>query len=380
MKQRYQSLSVLVAAMLLASCGSSSDDNDNDASTGDSDGSDVSYTSLKINAADYDAWQYVSLATGDVLDLTDVEAATSTDWQLAFRRTAIKLNGGVSGSGTVQVALADAQEEFYDSEGNADVSVFTNAVADTEAEALTVSYDATALSFSTDANEPAWSDWYVYDATTHQIAANTSVGWLLRHADGSTYSKVFLDVANYTDITVRFTTQAADTVQFAGSEQTLSATLATDATVLCLDLDAVAEVDCDDAGSDWDLRYEIDTAARAVNIWTNGGVYGAGSGAVFGTIEATELAAYTSATMVDSYDISAHYAADSSSNPFTDNSWYAYNLNEGHLLWPNFRTYLIDLDSTDDSADYFTLQVADYYSLGASGSPEIRFQLMSTGE
>jgi hypothetical protein len=377
MKQRYQSFSVLMAAVLLASCGSS-DDSDSDDS--DSGAEDVSYSSLQINAADYDAWVYVSLTTGATLDLTDEEAATSTDWQLAFRRTAIKLNGGVSGSGNVQVALADAQDEFYDDDGAADVSVFTNAVADTEAAALEVSYDTSALTFSTDANEAAWADWYEYDTSTHQIAANTTVGWLLRHADGETYSKVFLDVASYTDITARFTTQAADTAQFAGTEQSVSATFADDATMLCLDLDSASEVDCDENSADWDLLYEVDTSNRAINIWTNGGVYGDGDGAVFGSIDATELADYTSATLVDSYDISSHYSEDSSSNPFSDDSWYAYNLNGGHLLWPNFRTYLIDTDSTDDSASYFTLQVSDYYSLGASGSPEIRFQTMSTGE
>ncbi len=194
----------------------------------------------------------------------------------------------------------------------------------------------------------------------------------MRHADGTTYSKFVLDAVSYSEITVRYETQATDTTQFASGEKTLTAAVADGATELCLDFDAQAAADC--SGSDWDLRYEINLAARAINLWSNGGVYGDGNGAAFGAIAASELAAYTSATMVDSTSIAAHYSADSASSIFSESSWYAYNLSGAHKLWPNFRTYIVDADSNTENSKKFAVQISNYYSLGGSGSPEIRFK------
>ncbi|MEQ3694455.1 MAG: HmuY family protein [Thalassolituus sp.] len=334
---------------------------------------ETTYQTLQVNAADYDEWKYISLVNGSILELTDEAASASTDWHLALRRTAVKLNGGVSGPGAVAAAVADAQTEFYDSEGVANTSVFTNADADIEAEALDIDYDTSVLTFISDSYEPAMTDWYAYDFTTHQISADTSVGYLIRHADNATYSKLFIDAVSYTDITVRYTTQAADTTQFADSENTFSASFAEESTELCLDLDAGESTACTN-DTVWDLRYEVNLSARAINIWTNGGVYGAGNGAVFGPADIDTVEGYTSATIINNYDISTHYTADSSLGLFADNSWYAYNLLGEHKLWPNFRTYIIDLDSNDDASTKIAFQVSNYYSLGASGSPEIRFQ------
>jgi hypothetical protein len=334
---------------------------------------ETTYQTLQVNAADYDEWKYISLVNGSILELTDEAASASTDWHLALRRTAVKLNGGVSGPGAVAAAVADAQTEFYDSEGGANTSVFTNADADIEAEALDIDYDTSVLTFISDSYEPAMTDWYAYDFTTHQISADTSVGYLIRHADNATYSKLFIDAVSYTDITVRYTTQAADTTQFADSENTFSASFAEESTELCLDLDVGESTACTN-DTVWDLRYEVNLSARAINIWTNGGVYGAGNGAVFGPTDIDTVEGYTSATIINNYDISTHYTADSSLGLFADNSWYAYNLLGEHKLWPNFRTYIIDLDSNDDASTKIAFQVSNYYSLGASGSPEIRFQ------
>lgn len=373
-------LMAMMAAVALTGCGSDSDSDD----SSDNDSDVAAYTTLQVNAASYTDWQYVDLESGAVLTLTAEEAAASTEWDIALRRTAIMLNGGDSGPGSVQAAVADAQDEFYDDEDAANASVFLNADADIEAEALSVAYDTSTLTYQADANEPATTDWYSYDFTTHTISADTSVGYLLRHADAATYSKVFITAVDSSGISLSYVTQAADTVQFAETEVTFSATFAddassSDATLICLDLDTAAAVDCD-SSDDWDWMYQYDAANRAVNIWTNGGVYGSGSAAVFGPISSTDLADYTSATNVNGYDISSHYSTDSSTGLFAEQSWYAYNLEGAHKLWPNFRTYLIDLDSSDESSAQIALQVSDYYSLGDSGSPEIRFRTLATEE
>jgi hypothetical protein len=243
---KFMRLSLLAFTSIgLAACGGDDSNNSTETVADDiidtnpvSNVEETTYQTLQVNAADYEEWKYISLVNGSILELTDDAASTSTDWHVALRRTAVKLNGGVSGPGAVVAAVADTQAEFYDSEGVANASVFTNADADIEAEALDVAYDLSILSFTSDSYEPAMTDWYAYDFTTHQISADTSVGYLIRHADNATYSKLFIDAVSYSDITVRYTTQAADTSQFADSENTFSASFAEESTDLCLDLDA----------------------------------------------------------------------------------------------------------------------------------------------
>lgn len=360
------------SALLLSGCGGDDDGHDKNSASDDAGNKD--FTKLAINAASYTDWQYVNLSRGEKVILTAEEAKTSTDWHLALRRTEIKINGGVSGAGKGKGALAATPDGFYDAEGNAVVSVFTNADADIQAQALRAEYDLSGLTFKADSYVPViqGADWYIYNGATHQISANTANGWLIRHADGATYSKFVLDAVSYGAITLTYETQAADTTQFAGGEKQLTATVADGSTELCLDFDNQTAADC--AGSDWELRYEVNPAARAINLWSNGGVYGDGQGAVFGAIPATELAEYTSATLVNNTSIAAHYRADSASSIFSDSSWYAYNLNGAHKLWPNFRTYIIDTDSSAESSEKFAVQISSYYSLGSSGSPEIRFR------
>ena len=359
---------LIMGTFLLTACGGSDSDNETD------DGEKkASVSTMQINAADYSAWRYVNLDSAS-------EVTQDAPWHLAFRRTAIKLNGGVSGSGNVAAALANTPEGFYNGDEPV-ANTILNTTASTHEAALTATYDLAALTFSTDSNSAKIQGWYNYDPTTHLISANTTNGWIVRHADGETYSKFTLSAASNTGVTIHYETQAANTTQFAGGGQTATGALAQGTTQLCLDLDLTSghQVACDSA--DWDLMYEVNAAARSTNIWTNGGVYGTGKGAAHGTLTATELAAYTSATDMNGQDISRLYTTDTSGNIFSDQLWYAYGLSQSdpHRLSPNFRTYLVDTDSSSASAPKYALQITNYYSLGASGSPEIRFAQINGG-
>ncbi|ASP38324.1 hypothetical protein CHH28_06355 [Bacterioplanes sanyensis] len=376
-------LAVIAAGLILSGCGSD-DSSSSNAAPGDTAGGDTSdgdqtdggspstdaYQVARINAASYDSWAYFDLLQGKQVSEQDT-------WHLALQRTQIKLNGGVSGAGDVAGALLDEQAEFY-LDGDASSSVFTNAVADTEAQALTASYDLSELQWSSDRYSTAMQDWYVYNPTTHQISAPQQSGWLVRHADGATYSKVAITDLSYGAISLSYHTQAAVTQQFAGEQQTLTATLEEGSSERCIDFDSAAAVDCSSA--DWEWRFEIDLAKRAINLWSNGGVHGDGNAAAFGPITAEQLSSYTSATQINGQDFSRHYSTDSSNSVFSEHSWYAYNLTGEHKLWPNFRTYAISLDKDDANAPVFALQVSNYYSLGDSGSPELRFRQINQGE
>ena len=140
---------------------------------------------------------------------------------------------------------------------------------------------------------------------------------------------------------------------------------------LCFDFDSDATVGCDT--DTWDIN--LGFSGRDIYLRTNSGSSGDGDGGAFGAFEWTDLEVYTSATVSPGGEsITHHYEADTSSGIFTDSSWYAYNLQGAHKLWPNYRVYLIDTDSTDDASPIYAMQVTGYYNdSGESGHPAVRW-------
>lgn len=57
----------------------------------------------QINASDSMSWVYVQLSSGK--EVMPQDPQNSTDWDLALQRFQIKVNGGISGKGGVEVAL-----------------------------------------------------------------------------------------------------------------------------------------------------------------------------------------------------------------------------------------------------------------------------------
>lgn len=198
--------------------------------------------------------------------------------------------------------------------------------------------------------------WYWYDFTTHAISVNDSNGWLLRSAEGNSYSRFRATALSYdtTDglrVTFSFDTQASGTVQFAGSA-TFDAHIAPSGGEVCFDADNNAEVACD--SSLWDLKLGI--AGRDWYLRSNGGVSGAGKGAAFGPLTWDALDDYTSGI-------------------FAAQSWYAYNLDGTHRLHPNYRVYWISADTNNASASRFAVQITGYYDdTGMGGHPTLRWR------
>lgn len=52
-----------------------------------------------VNASDYAKWVYFSFEKGAIVELSEAEAKTSLDWDLAFHRYDIRTNSGKSGQG-----------------------------------------------------------------------------------------------------------------------------------------------------------------------------------------------------------------------------------------------------------------------------------------
>ncbi|OZG75532.1 hypothetical protein BTA51_03075 [Hahella sp. CCB-MM4] len=382
----------LAGAILMVGCSSGNSPLANDETNNGNE--NEPYSSVIIDASANDTYTYFNLDTGKVVALTDAQAETSNAWHIAFRRLSIKMNGGSSGPGHVEGALAVSQNDFYTAGGDPNANVFLNATPNSEEEHLLAGVNIGGLTFSSDAQSSAIAipgtlsgmtldmGWFTYNMTTHSISVNTRNAWLLRSNTGNSYARFYASALSYVpggnlDVTFEFDVQSAAANSFTSSA-TFNATVPVSGGTACFDFDADATVDCETQDS-WDLKIEID--GRNWTLWTNSGVSGSGNGGALGDPYAfTELfddTKYNNATAPiasGGRDITAYYGTDTSAGVFENNTWYAYDLSGQHKIWPNYRVYVIDTDANDDAAAKYKLQITNYYSdTGVSGHPNIRF-------
>jgi len=333
-------------------------------------------------------YTYFNLATNAVVELTDDEAETSSDWHIGFKRTNFKLNSGVSGPASVEGAVADAQDDFYDAATSDDpnpiVSIFTNATPDSERAAFDAVTTADSLSFVADRYIPeitgdgSSNGWWLYAGPpTHAISANADKWWLVKSAAGDSYVKFNVtDIVQASrDITLELYIQGAADNAFSTMATSWTAAIGAVGGSKCFDIDVADEVDCTAAATDWDVKVEVSADGRDWNIWTNGGVSGSGSGGAFDPATAETYVSGTNSP--NDINITRFYRADSVGGLFKDNTWYAYNvLNQSPpFLWPNYRVYVIDTDVDDTDAAQYKLQVLSFYDdAGTSGMIKIRFK------
>jgi hypothetical protein len=150
----------------------------------------------------------------------------------------------------------------------------------------------------------------------------------------------------------------------------------------CYDFNAGAEVpDC--SGNAWDVK--LTSGGRSASLWTNSGTSGTGAGGAFGgPFDHTwaELQAWNDATIDPASGTlpATVYRADSARSVFTGSNGiqsaafeYGVGGSGDHLLYPNFRVFLITTnhaaaDATGSEATpVFALQVTGYYG-GSSGT------------
>jgi len=388
-KQKLLSLALIPFAVgVLSGCGSGTKDNGpvpGDDGSSNADGGVISQqidaTAGGRGAASDDPankYTYFNLATDTVLELTDAEAATSSDWHIAFKRTNFKLNGGASGPGSVKAVVAAAQDGFYASNGDPDNSVFLNASAESERavldgvsniDGLSLEEDRNIPSIKSDGSDEAW--WLYAGPPTHAVSANPDLWWLIKSAAADSYAKFQVtDIVQASrDITLSLFIQGVGDSVFSSTATPWTAAIGAADGSRCFDIDSAAEVDCNTAATDWDIKVEV--VGQAWNIWTNGGVSGSGSGGAFGSFDSADIVGYVSGTVSASgTDITRMYDQDSVGGVFENNTWYAYNLADNSKLWPNYRVYVIDTGSAQ-----YKLQVLSFYDVaGTSGMIQFRYQ------
>lgn len=332
--------------------------NDGDSSD-KADGSDEVGTLIEIDASDYDDYVYYNLETLEQVVVGDPKSSEA--WHAGFRRSSIILNGGDSGPGDTQAALAVIQSDFYSGD-DAVLSAFVNADAESELAAFDSVKNDNGLSYVSDENSGAISsDWYIYSGPpTHTVTADSDNWWVVRSASGDSYAQFRVtDLTqngfNLDDIDIELYIQGSGDSVFSDSSVTASLDLTNGA--VCYDIDTEDEANC--SGSDWDLQFD-----PSLEIYLNSGVEGGGSGVAFGTLNTGDLASFTSGATIP------HWVVDEAVGIFSESSWYAYNLEGNHKLWPNYRVYTIDTGVAKVKA-----QILSYYnSNGASGFLTIRIE------
>ncbi len=160
---------------------------------------------------------------------------------------------------------------------------------------------------------------------------------------------------------------------------------------LCYDFNAKAVVaDC--TGKAWDLK--LKSSGRTSTFWTNSGTSGTGEGGAFGgpfDHSWAELQKWENATTdpVAGAIPSTLFFKDAASGVFTGSNEIASTAFEygiggstDHLLYPNYRTFLITSDSSSadttgtPASPVFALQVTGYYGGSGgttSGHPSFRW-------
>lgn len=370
------SLAILVSSLLLTGCL------DSDSSSGSSSNDSTGATGMQeitLDATSNSDWVYLNLDTGETLNLDSEGAAASTDWHLAARRMDIKLNTGASGPGAVRAALAEAQKHLYDHQGQAIESQFAGMSANSELYLLDGPFNEPSnRDWSSESITNAFAmDWADYNHATGHYTANDQKGWVVRSASGDAYAKVRMTDLDFPtregqgikSFAFEFYVQQAGENEFSATPITWNGKAINNGSQ-CFDFENNQEVaNC--SGSDWDLQLGFE--GRDFFLRTNSGASGEGQAGSFGPFVWANQQDFTSASDVPSPH--PGFAADTTSGIFTEHSWYAYGLGGGHQLWPNYRVYLIDTDSSSEEAARYALQVIGYYDdAGQSGHLTLRYQ------
>lgn len=325
-------------------------------------------------------WAYLDLDTGTLLDMDDATALTSPDWEIAFKRVAVKLNGGVSGAGSTLGGIADAQLGFYDDNNEPLTDAFVAASADTQVQALVRPVAVDQIEFVTDSEVASIkgdgfdveASWWIYDPAAFSVTANPAARYMVRGANGDSYAKMRVTDIQQAErqISIEFNLQGPDAQTIDDAPVTWIASIGSAGGSLCYDFDTQQQVDCEGAAETWDIQAAVSPEGRTWDLWTNGGVRGeGGAGASFGPLTESMLAAFSNANDVPVW------TADSTGGVFNDYSWYAYNLQENNRIWPNYRVYAID-----NGENAWKLQVLRYYDdAGVSGMLGVRYGEITAG-
>ena len=132
-----------------------------------------------IDSTAYLEFVYMNLATGEEVAVSD--PLTSTDWDLGFERYLVASDGGVSGTGGVEVAALAGQD--FEALTTAPAEGYAVDLADDDDENTNPEY--------------AMGDWFDYAEEDHTVTPTPDLVYVIHATDGTYYKWQF--VAYYDD-------------------------------------------------------------------------------------------------------------------------------------------------------------------------------------
>jgi hypothetical protein len=295
-------------------------------------------------------------ALGDPGQLVTVTDPTASDaWDMGFFATAVTLNGGAAGPGSVSGYCVCQNANAATPELQAMTPENQLAAFD----AVTEAQIPAESSFESDELVPVISGWYT--GAPPNAAVTPSLSWLLRESTSGLVGKFRVtSVANATatsagDVTFEYALQPAAGGAF-GAVQTRTVTVGNGTVYFDLTAGAVSDA------SSWDVAF------TGYTIQVNGGVSGSGGMTAlpddetpFDEIDAT----YASSPPPQAF------RTDEFGGVFAASPWYRYNITgTDNQIWPTFNVYLIRKGD-----DVFKVQLTGYY--GTNGAPRqigVRYQ------
>lgn len=312
-------------------------------------------------------YAYLDLETGTKLELTEAEAATNADWDVAFRRTSIFLN--THSDNTVTAYSMGHNADWYN-EGSPIADNFVNADADAELPdylaVTTANIPTEDGSFIADVTENIISGWYNYNFMDHSVTAKPESYFIVSSddsytkfnvaslvQDGFAASSITINSMHQSDVDSEFQAERSLTLDAAticaGSFDAIYVDFAMNQEVTSADAYDIS-IPCSTGGVDFAINIADD--ATAIQDFDN--LYDAVDPAAVGFMgfksnEYTELAF----------------------NNISDNAWYAYNPAgepNNHGIYSNF-----DIFQIKTATATYKLQIVSYYDVnGVSGSFMIR--------
>lgn len=134
-----------------------------------------------LGAAEKNPWVYLSLKTGKAVALTDIEALDSTEWDLGFKRTMIRTNGGDSGPGSggaIRIGLA------WDKVTRATLGNTKLPIEDWFDDMCVIGAD---MKDATGNLLTTYSGWSEYDEANHVVSAAPDVVFITAGGDGTLF-------------------------------------------------------------------------------------------------------------------------------------------------------------------------------------------------
>ena len=367
MNKKFTLAACLSAALGLTACGSSSDSTEKTIIEPEAG---LIYGPFTTGSIGEPTFAYLDLDTLSMIELTEEQANTSTEWDIAFKRTGVFLNNNDSDDEISPVGLyfTNNNSDFI-VDGSAVVDKFVNATADGELDDFiaVTSVDVPADDqFSTDQTNGILDNFYNYDPATHQVTAAADHYYIVNSDTTITkFSISALTQAGYgmSDFTISFANQLSGATEFDAVTTDLLIDAATECSsneVIYVDFDVNNIVTSGDAwdikipclddstGADFTLTLADDAKAR--QDFDNS----------YDGIPVASISYYGFKS--DQYTINAIASAP----------WYKYSLEGNNKIWSQYGVYLVK-----NANGVFKLQITSYYDIdGNSGNYSFRVEAL----